>query len=134
MAAKQFTLETRDCYNYGIWVVDIIKDNGIELPQSTACDLLNKLTEENEELNSIKKFADRNGICIFNIDEAFRRCWQDNAKLVKENEELKKQLASINRLIDNKIDEFKKGDYGDLPCNTIHMFLDLKQELGDLND
>ena len=91
MAAKQFTLETRDCYNYGIWVVDIIKDNGIELPQSTACDLLNKLTEENEELNSIKKFADRNGICIFNIDEAFRRCWQDNAKLVKENEELKKE-------------------------------------------
>lgn len=134
MIGKQFTLETRDCYNYGIWVVDIIKDNGIELPQSTACDLLNKLTEENEELNSIKKFADRNGICIFNIDEAFRRCWQDNAKLVKENEELKKQLASINRLIDNKIDEFKKGDYGDLPCNTIHMFLDLKQELGDLND
>ena len=45
MAAKQFTLETRDCYNYGIWVVDIIKDNGIELPQSTVCDLLNKLTE-----------------------------------------------------------------------------------------
>ncbi len=50
----------------------------------------------------------------------------------EENEQLKKQLASINRLIDNKIDEFKKGDYGDLPCNTIHMFLDLKQELGDL--
>ena len=92
MAAKRFTLEENlDCYNYGIWVVDIIKDNGIELPQSTACDLLNKLTEENEELNSIKKFADRNGICIFNIDEAFRRCWQDNAKLVKENEELKKE-------------------------------------------
>lgn len=52
--------------------------------------------------------------------------------LLNENEHLKKQLASINRLIDNKIDEFKKGDYGDLPCNTIHMFLDLKQELGDL--
>ena len=44
---------------------------------------------ENEQLKSIKKFADRNGVCIFNIDEAFRRCWQDNAKLVKENEELK---------------------------------------------
>ena len=45
---NQFTLETRDCYNYGIQVVDIIKDNGIELPQSTVCDLLNKLTEEKQ--------------------------------------------------------------------------------------
>ena len=98
MAAKQFTLETRDCYDYGIQVVDIIKDNGIELPQSTVCDLLNKLTEENEELNSIKKFADRNGICIFNIDEAFRRCWQDNAKLVKENKLLKEKLNEILEL------------------------------------
>lgn len=101
MTGKQFTLETRDCYNYGIWVVDIIKDNGIELPQSTVCDLLNKLTEENEELNSIKKFADRNGICIFNIDEAFRRCWQDNAKLVKENEELKKEVTHWKKILDN---------------------------------
>ena len=52
--------------------------------------------------------------------------------LSEENEQLEKQLASINRLIDNKIDEFKTGDYGDLPCNTIHMFLDLKEEIGDL--
>lgn len=55
MAAKQFTLETRDCYNYGIWVVDIIKDNGIELPQSTVCDLLNKLTEEKQLLQEINE-------------------------------------------------------------------------------
>jgi hypothetical protein len=52
--------------------------------------------------------------------------------LADENEQLKQQLASVNRLIDNKIDEFKNGDYGDLPCNTIHMFLDLKQEIGDV--
>ena len=55
MAAKQFTLETRDCYNYGIHVVDIIKDNGIELPQSTVCDLLNKLTEEKQYLQEINE-------------------------------------------------------------------------------
>ena len=55
MAAKQFTLETRDCYDYGIWVVDIIKDNGIELPQSTVCDLLNKLTEEKQSLQEINE-------------------------------------------------------------------------------
>lgn len=52
-------------------------------------------------------------------------------ELHDENEQLKQQLASINWLIDNKIDEFKNGGYGDLPCNTIHMFLDLKQEIGD---
>ena len=49
----------------------------------------------------------------------------------KEIEQLKQQLAIIGRLIDNKIDEFKNGDYGDLPYNAIHMFLDLKQEIGD---
>ena len=53
-------------------------------------------------------------------------------ELSEENEQLKKQLSKINRLIDNKIDEFKNGDYGDLPCNTIHMFLDLKEEIGDV--
>lgn len=56
----------------------------------------------------------------------------ENEMLKDENEQLKKQLSSINQLIDNKIDEFKNGDYGDLPCNTIHMFLDLKQEIGDV--
>ena len=56
MAAKRFTLEENlDCYNYGIWVVDIIKDNGIELPQSTVCDLLNKLTEEKQLLQEINE-------------------------------------------------------------------------------
>lgn len=55
MIGKQFTLETRDCYDYGIQVVDIIKDNGIELPQSTVCDLLNKLTEEKQLLQEINE-------------------------------------------------------------------------------
>lgn len=55
MIGKQFTLETRDCYDYGIQVVDIIKDNGIELPQSTVCDLLNKLTEEKQYLQEINE-------------------------------------------------------------------------------
>ena len=61
-------------------------------------------------------------------------CCEKLNELAYENEQLKKQLSKINQLIDNKIDEFKNGDYGDLPCNTIHMFLDLKEEIGDLND
>ena len=49
MTEKRFTIreyETRD----GLYAVDVICDNGIELPQSTACDLLNKYDEENEQL------------------------------------------------------------------------------------
>ena len=53
-------------------------------------------------------------------------------ELAEENEQLKQQVQNIHKLIDKKIDEFKNGDYGDLPCNTIHMFLDLKQELCDV--
>ena len=72
--------------------------------------LINRLVEENEqlqkqvksfettmnatrELNSIKKFAERNGINIFLIDEAFRKCWKDNGKLFEENKYLKKMIG-----------------------------------------
>ena len=47
-------------------------------------------------------------------------------ELSEENEQLKQSFIN---LIDKKIEEFQNGDYGDLPCNTIHMFLDLKEEL-----
>ena len=42
---KRFTIKEIDNFNYGIKVTDVIMDDGIELPQSTVCDLLNKLTE-----------------------------------------------------------------------------------------
>ena len=86
---------------------------------------LRKLKKENKELNSIKCFADNNGICIFNIDEAFRRCWNDNEKLVIKNKELQernnrqcKQLDDLYRLIEQKdwraltdiMDDFKRND------------------------
>ena len=50
------------------------------------------LEKENRELNSIKKFAEKNGINIFLIDEAFRKCWKDNGKLFEENEKLRQEL------------------------------------------
>ena len=52
------------------------------------------LEKENEQLNAIKKFADYHGINIFRIDDAFYKCWSDNGKLVKENQELKKKLET----------------------------------------
>lgn len=50
------------------------------------------LEKENRELNSIKKFAEKNGINIFLIDEAFRKCWKDNGKLFEENNQLRQEL------------------------------------------
>lgn len=49
--------------------------------------------------------------------------------LVEEKEQLKQSFIN---LIDKKIEGFQNGDYGDLPCNVIHMFLDLKEEIGEL--
>ena len=106
MTEKRFTKQevyddiNRYRINESNFIVEIL-DDGIPMHYSTIVNRLNeqhktitRLEKENEQLKSIKKFADRNGICIFNIDEAFRRCWQDNAKLVKENEQLKSENQS----------------------------------------
>ena len=50
------------------------------------------LEKENRELNSIKKFAEKNGINIFLIEEAFRKCWKDNGKLFEENNKLRQKI------------------------------------------
>lgn len=55
------------------------------------------LEKENRELNSIKKFAEENGINIFLIDEAFRKCWKDNVKLFEENEQLKEEIEPLKQ-------------------------------------
>lgn len=47
---KRFTLKGIDNFDYGIKVTDVIMDDGIELPQSTVCDLLNDLSTKNEQL------------------------------------------------------------------------------------
>jgi len=66
---KKYTLEEIDCFNHGIHVIDRIKDkdNGIELPQSTVCELLNQLSEENEELK--KLIINKNEIQLKTLEE-----------------------------------------------------------------
>ena len=56
------------------------------------------LSKENEQLKSIKEFAEKKGITISLIDEAFRRCWNDNGKLVEENEQLKEENIRLKKL------------------------------------
>ena len=46
LSEKRFTLQESDIYNRN----DVIFDKGIELPQSTACDLLNELLNENNQI------------------------------------------------------------------------------------
>lgn len=58
-------------------------------------DAIDELKHENNELTSIKRFADNHGITISKIDEAFRKCWNDNEKLVIENKELQDTIDTI---------------------------------------
>lgn len=60
---------------------------------------IRSLKKENRALNSIKKFAEDNGINIFYIDTAFRNCWNDNAKLIEENEQLRKHCDCKEEII-----------------------------------
>ena len=74
--------------------------------------IIEDLEKENRELNSIKKFAERNGINIFLIEEAFRKCWKDNKKLIEENEQLRKVCSCLKKenqsLIENIFDIYEK--------------------------
>lgn len=56
MTDKRFTLKEIDNYNHGKRVTDIILDEGIELPQSTACDLLNEQLERIDYLEKNVSF------------------------------------------------------------------------------
>lgn len=74
-----------------------------------------ELAEENQEL--MQKKNDLKDLLV-------------NSETVLEQKELQKIIHKrVCAAIDNKINEFKNGDYGDLPCNTINMLLDLKMEI-----
>ena len=53
MTEKRFTINEFSTLD-AMASIDVICDNGIELPSSTACDLLNKLNDENEQLKQFQ--------------------------------------------------------------------------------
>lgn len=91
-------------------VFDLKKENDRLKFQLNDC--LNKklfsrrqLEQENEELKQqlkpIQYFADKHGINIFNIEDAFHNCWKDNGKLVTENQELRKSSQDYEDVVNN---------------------------------
>lgn len=88
---KRFTLNEIDNFNYGIKVTDVIMDDGIELPQSTVCDLLNDLSTENDELRQ-----------ELNCEKPLftkKQLHQENQKLTEENKRLKHEIEDFQELL-----------------------------------
>ena len=97
MTDKRFTIKEIDNFSYGIKVTDVILDNdGIELPQSTVCDLLN---EQHETIGRLKQNIDE--LLSVNVEE----------ELLKENEQLKIALKDKENLISICEKKFKELGY-----------------------
>lgn len=69
----------------------------VELDRDSLKKDIISLEKENEQLKSIKQFAEKNGINIFHIKTAFRNCWSDNAKLITENNRLKEENEKLKQ-------------------------------------
>ena len=87
MSEKQFKLSSETVLQYQIM------DNDTDLNESEVVDLLNKLYEENEELRQFINKGRRLSVkeIIDNTNE--------NEKLKKENEQLRKQVAEYEMIL-----------------------------------
>lgn len=56
------------------------------------------LKKENAELKAVKRFAENNGINIFDINTVFRNCYDDNEKLTEDIRELRKKNIELRHL------------------------------------
>lgn len=70
--------------------------------------IIDELKHENEQLKSIKSFADNQGINISSIDEAFLKCWNDNGNLTVENEQLKQEVQELKQVNNQLLTSLKK--------------------------
>lgn len=118
MTEKRFTIKEIDNFSYGIKVTDIILDNGIELPQSTVCDLLNNLVKENEYLHKYNTNLQKQPL-LFDVQTIpnTMEIIEANNKLEKENEQLQKSLSSSvekNRKLQTILDKLGYDYIGDL--------------------
>ena len=120
MTKKRFTLHESDIYNRN----DVIHDKGIEMPQSTVCDLLNEQDTTIKELNQYCTACDDT---LLTIQELTHKLLSVDFKNVESkvdycrllNELDNKDLSFIHDCIEaiNKCDlmrmEQLKREYGD---------------------
>lgn len=117
---KRFTIKEIDNFSYGIKVTDIILDNGIELPQSTVCDLLNNLVKENEYLHKYNTNLQKQPL-LFDVQTIpnTMKIIEANTQLEEENNQLKKELQRIYDITTvNKVKNIVEEIYGDLLYET----------------
>ncbi len=95
---KRFTIKEIDNFNYGIKVTDVIIDDGIELPQSTVCDLLNGYDKENEQLKKEnKELQGKASSWKITASEQI----MEQSKLIKENGQLKERIKELEKEVNN---------------------------------
>ena len=64
----------------------------------------------NKEFEIVKHFAESNGIAIMSIPTAFRKCWEDNSKLVdtiRELENIEYKLKQENQKLQKENEQHK---------------------------
>ena len=115
MTKKRFTLKESDIYNRN----DVIHDNGIEMPQSTVCDLLNSLNGENVKLRARNKYLAMKIQRERNIHVKEHEKWEE--EIQKENEQLKEALIELK-----EIGDYQEGRIKELNDENEH----LESELG----
>lgn len=91
MAEKRFTLGKVACYR-----TCLIKDKGVKLGNSKICDLLNELSDENEQL---KEIITGQRDTIKRDNEWENKAIEEIKELKKENEQLKQLLNEAEDII-----------------------------------
>lgn len=107
---KRFTLKESDIYNRN----DVIHDNGIEMPQSTVCDLLNSLNEENVKLRARNKYLAMKIQRERNIHVKEHEKWEE--EIQKENQQLKEALIELK-----EIGDYQEGRIKELSDENEHL-------------
>lgn len=131
MTNKRFTIKEIDNFSYGIKVTDIILDkDGIELPQSTVCDLLNKLVKENEYLHEYNTKLQKQPL-LFDVQTIpnTMEIIEANTQLEKENEELRKEKNDVEvKLYSANENILMQMDYNEIIKQNTKEIISLKQE------
>ena len=110
MTAKRFTIKEFSTLN-AMASIDVICDEGIELPTSTACDLLNALHEENEDCKHLcKEYRRIKDRCCANSHNAhqFLNCYEKAINDLEEEYKGNNVAKEVLRKLDEYYDKYER--------------------------